>query len=181
MSASPVPQRLAATHRLFFALWPDLRVRAELARAFGAVAHAAGEPVPAENLHVTLEFLGAVPATRIGELATVGASVALPDAELRFDSLEWWRHAAALVARAAAPPPALLEVQAELRRELGARGFRVDARGFRPHVTLARRVTAEPALASLADVRVAVRELALLESTSSPRGVRYVPLASWSR
>jgi 2'-5' RNA ligase len=180
VSASPVPHRLGATHRLFFALWPDRQGRAELARAFAAVAHASGEPVPAENLHVTLEFLGAVPATRIGELADVGASLALPATELHFDSLEWWRHAAALVARAAAPPE-LLEVQAELRRELGARGFRVDARAFRPHVTLARRVTTAPALASVADARVAVRELALLESTSSPRGVRYVPLASWSR
>ena len=181
MSASPVPQGVGAAHRLFFALWPDRQNRAALAGAFAAVAHAAGEAVPAENLHVTLEFLGAVPATRIGELADVGASVTLPATELRFDTLEWWRHAAALVARATAPPSALLEVQAQLRRELGARGFRVDARAFRPHVTLARRVRTEPALGPVAELRIAAHELALLESTPVAHGVRYVPLASWSR
>lgn len=181
MSASPAPQRLGAAHRLFFALWPDAPNRAALARAVAAVAPAAGEAVPAENLHVTLEFLGAVPATRIGELADLGAAIVLPPTELRFDSVEWWRHAAALVARATVPPPQLLEAQAQLRRELGARGFRVDARPFRPHVTLARRVRTEPARGPVAELRLAVRELALLESTPSAHGVHYVPLASWSR
>jgi 2'-5' RNA ligase len=47
--------------RLFFALWPDARV---LARAVDAVAtlvpRGAGRPLRADQLHLTLEFLGNV-------------------------------------------------------------------------------------------------------------------------
>ena len=54
-----------AQRRLYFALWPDAALRATIARvAAGPAAVAGGRAVPAADLHVTLAFLGGVPAAR---------------------------------------------------------------------------------------------------------------------
>lgn len=60
--------------RLFFALEPDPAVRRALASLARALARATGGRVPqAEILHLTLAFLGQVPAGRHAELAAIGA------------------------------------------------------------------------------------------------------------
>jgi 2'-5' RNA ligase len=166
--------------RLFFALWPDASVRAAIAANF-APAVTVGTPVHAADLHVTLEFIGNVAAEQIAALTALGARLALPAGALALDRLEWWRAGALVVARASAPSAALLALQAELRAALGAGGYRVDARPFAPHLTLARRVGSRPSLAPLAPVEWPVRELALVESGAGAAGARYQPLASWTR
>jgi len=166
--------------RLFFALWPDEATRAALgAAAAGAAAAAGGRAVAAANLHLTLEFLGQVPDAQLDSLRAVGAALALPDESLLLDRLDWWRRAAMLVAAPSAPGQALLAAQADLRQVLKARGFRVDSRAFRPHVTLARKLTAPPPAAAPIAVAWPVRELALVESVPTPTGSRYTPLARW--
>ncbi len=176
MSADRLP-----TRRLFFALWPDDAAREALRAGFGtAVAGAGGRAVPAANLHLTLEFLGPVAEERLADLAALGGAVALPQEPLVLDRLNWWPRAATLVAAPSAPGAGLLAAQADLRQALNDRGFRVDSRPFRPHVTLARKVTAAPA-ATAASVRWPLGELALVESVPAPGGSRYTPLARWRR
>lgn len=168
--------------RLFFALWPDQAGRQALARAFGtALAATDGRAVPPEHLHLTLEFLGSVPDTQLASLAALGAAVVLPDEAVVLDRLGWWRPAATLVASASAPTPGLIAMQAELRAALAGRGFRVDSRPFRPHVTLARKVAVAPLLPKTASAAWPITELALVESVATPRGSRYRPLARWRR
>jgi 2'-5' RNA ligase len=59
----------AATHRLFFALWPDAPARAALVRLAHEIAHHGHGKAPREdNLHITLAFLGPVAAERVGAL-----------------------------------------------------------------------------------------------------------------
>jgi len=103
----------------------------------------------------------------------------MPDEMLVLDRLDWWRRAALLVAAPSAPGAGLLAVQEKLRDALKGRGFRVDSRPFRPHVTLAREVTAAPPAAPPAEVAWPVRELALVASVPAPGGSRYTPLARW--
>jgi 2'-5' RNA ligase len=167
---------------LFFALWPDDAVRSALVAACGAaLAVARGRAVPATNLHLTLEFLGPVAETALGDLAELGGAIALPDEVLVLDRLEWWRRAALLVAAPGAPGAGLLAMQAQLRQALSGRGFRVDSRPFRPHVTLARELAQAPPPAPPAAVAWPVGELALVESVPAPDGSRYTPLARWRR
>jgi 2'-5' RNA ligase len=176
VSDGPPPRR-----RLFFALWPDEAERRALVEAFGAaVAAAGGRTVATANLHLTLEFLGPVAAAELPALAALGATLALPDEALVLDRLDWWREAAVLVAVPSVPAAALAAAQAELRRTLKGRGFRVDSRPFRPHVTLAREVRAPPRPCP-ASVAWSIRDLALVESVASPTGSRYAPLARWRR
>ena len=170
-----------AQRRLFFALWPDAAERRALSLAFGgAIAAAGGRAVPPPQLHLTLEFLGRVADAELAPLAALAAAVPLPvDATLVLDRLDWWRRAALLVAVPSAPPSGLLALQATLREALSGRGFRVDSRPFRPHVTLVRKVAAAPGAVGAARVAWPVRELALVESLPSPAGSSYTPLARW--
>lgn len=169
-----------ARRRLFFALWPDDAERRALAAAFGAaLASTGGRAVPAQSLHLTLEFLGPVADAEFTSLAAVGSAVVLPDESLVLDRLEWLRRAALLFAAPSTPAAGLLALQAQLRQALKGRGFRVDSRPFRPHVTLARKVAAPPPAGYAACVAWSIRELALVESVATPAGSRYTPLARW--
>ncbi len=168
--------------RLFFALWPSPQDGAALARGFGAaLAGAGGRRMPVHDLHLTLEFLGAVPNARLPELDAIGAAAVLPEESVALDRLEWWRRAAVLVAAASATPPGLATLAANLRQSLSERGFRVDSRAFRPHVTLVRDVRAAPPSVVPAPVAWPVAVLALVESVPEAGGSRYVPLARWQR
>jgi 2'-5' RNA ligase len=167
--------------RLFFALWPEDADRRAVRAAFeAAVAAAGGRPVADANLHLTLEFVGAVDAAQRTELEAVGAGLTVRAAEVSLDRLDWWPRAATLVAAASAPAAGLLALQSTLRGALKARGFRVDERPYRPHVTLARRVAAPPPVSDAPIVRWPLRTVALVESERAPGGSRYVPLATWT-
>ena len=139
----------AASGRLFIALWPDDRVRQDLQAWQSAV----GWPpqarlVPARDLHLTLAFIGAVPAARLADLAML--DLRSPALDVVLDTVEFWRGGLAVLAPSRVPP-ALASWHARLVQALRQRELPVDARPFRPHVTVARRSTgarwgADPAL-----------------------------------
>jgi RNA 2',3'-cyclic 3'-phosphodiesterase len=66
------------TRRLFFALWPDATMQSALGEATRAIVSSSdGAPVPPQNFHFTLAFLGSVPESRIADLTPIAARVAL--------------------------------------------------------------------------------------------------------
>ncbi len=79
--------------RLFFALWPDEGVRAQLAH-WARELHAVcgGRPMRAENLHVTLAFLGSVEDGRVAEVERVAGEVAPRVVSLILDQPGYWKH-----------------------------------------------------------------------------------------
>jgi 2'-5' RNA ligase len=170
-----------ATHRVYFALWPDAVTRARLAAAVQPAASAVGgRAVAAESLHVTLAFVGAVSVPILGALARLGAAIAWPAGTLRLDVLEWWSgpRVAVLCASSAAAP--LLSVRASLCDRLAALGIEIEPTPFRPHLTIARDVRAAPASTGAA-VDFEATHVALVESTPTPgEPSRYRPLAAWA-
>ena len=96
---------------------------------------------PPRNLHLTLAFLGEVESKRLPELRSiVGGLNAFPRFELRFDRIGSFgeRVLFAGIRRS----DELAQIHALLTTELQSSGFDVEAREFKPHVTLARRVGA---------------------------------------
>lgn len=173
-------------HRLFFALWPDRELRRVLVEATeSVVAQVPGTPVPAGNLHVTLAFLGTVPATGIVDLLTVGGRNFWPRIELDFERVEYWPKPKILVAMPAAVPPSGLAVVDRLWNSLEPLGFTREARPWWPHLTLVRHVTRPPPRGT--ELRLSAPpsrdpgswKLALVESLTLPEGPRYTPLAEW--
>ena len=74
--------------RLFFAFWPDVETRHELARACRkAIKVSGGRPVAVDNLHVTVAFLGFVPQERLAEVSAVGAGLRTSAFDLVFDQV----------------------------------------------------------------------------------------------
>jgi RNA 2',3'-cyclic 3'-phosphodiesterase len=191
--------------RLFFALWPDAGMQAALADAVAAIVREAGEvndgdggggaravgavagarPVPANNFHLTLAFLGAVPRSRLEALSEIAAQVArdfasrnLPIA-VTLDTVEQWRKSGILCATASRTPPAAVELAEALKRALIAENFAPDLKAFRPHVTLARRFSAPIRKTPTGPLIWSFRDFALVESTPGPQGSAYRVVASW--
>src|SRR5689334_16068701 len=98
MTTAPHPANSTSAepaHRLFFALWPDEAMQAALADATRAViATSDGTPVLAQNFHLTLAFLGAVPASRTRELGDIARRVAVEahgPITIVLDEIDYWR------------------------------------------------------------------------------------------
>lgn len=136
MTAPPVMARL------FLALWPDAAVRAGLAGWRDRCGWPAGAAVvPTPKLHLTLHFIGAVPAGQLGAVAD-GLQVRVPPAfDLWFDRVAAWPRGLVALETGRAPPPQLVELHRALAAALQALGLPVERRRLRPHVTLARRAT----------------------------------------
>ncbi len=168
------------TQRLFFALCPDSATRARLARA-GAVLHRGwgGRPMRAENLHMTLVFLGAAPAGALDALLALGAAQNLPRTVLRLTHAECWQRSrvAVLCPDEAAVP--LLHLVGSLQRGLEAAGLTFDRRAWHPHVTLLRDARCDAGEAVLESIAWDVQEFALLASRHDVSSVRYEALGRW--
>lgn len=147
----------------------------------GSDAGCGGRPVPAESLHVTLAFLGSVPQRKLQPLAelargaaqTLRSALAGEDApgspiELTFDHLEYWRAAQLLCALPATPPARTVALARGLQGLLTAGGFTPDLKPFRPHVTVARKVSRPSPLTRMHPVVWRFAELALIESRTLP-------------
>ncbi len=129
----------------------------------------------AENLHLTLAFLGelegeAVRAAQEAVLSLKGEAFSLTlDRTGSFGGLYW----ASL--RESKPLEALA---AQVRRALDQRGLNYDRKPFRAHVTLARQVRAAgPFRIVLPPVETAAERVVLMQSSRVDGKLTYTPLA----
>jgi 2'-5' RNA ligase len=127
--------------RLFIALWPPTVVRRALQAWQAQWAWPSGATVVApESMHVTLHFLGSVPVARVDALrvALLAPVEWLEPFDLSLDRVERWPHGL-VVLSPRSPPEPMRQLQGRLAVALSGIGVPVEARAFRPHVTLARR------------------------------------------
>lgn len=172
------------TRRLFFGLWPDDATRAALSRATQSAArNSGGKPVPPENFHLTLAFLGSVAEEQVSTVVNPARPLRLAPLELMLDRFGWFEGPRVLWLGPSAELPTLTRFADELRQALVAAGVPPDARPFRAHVSIARKVTAapdlEPPLPVGLPVLWPVRGFALLQSETLSEGVRYSVLAEF--
>lgn len=100
------------TRRLFFALWPHHALQTALAAITRDVVLASGgRPVPPENFHVTLVFLGMVAGARVADVMAIATDVARGGVggslEVAFDAIEYWKKPKVICATARSPAWAL--------------------------------------------------------------------------
>lgn len=130
-----------ATRRLFFALWPDEPTRRQLVRETRRVVHhCGGKPVPPAHYHVTLAFIGNLPAERFDDIVAAGRATAAAQLELLFDRVGYWSRPRVLWAAPSRCPPALHALVSMLWDRLCAVGLEPEARAYQPHLTLCRKV-----------------------------------------
>ena len=168
--------------RLFFALWPDPRVRATIAHAAAALpADLRAHRVPPQNYHLTLAFVGEVAATQLALLQQIGRSQRFAGCTLKFDALEYWREPRVLVATAGQIPPELLELWTQLCRALTQnQSLRLEpVSPRRAHVTLARKVAQAPVLQAMSPFEWTSRDFSLVRSDTSGAHSVYTVVDTW--
>jgi RNA 2',3'-cyclic 3'-phosphodiesterase len=167
--------------RLFFALWPDPALRAALGdRIQRVMARSAGRPQRPDQWHVTLAFLGQVSGERLPAVRAAAGRVNQMPVTIEFDRIEYWRRPQVLCLVASRVAAGLATLVAQLHAALVNEGFALDARPFRPHLTLARKVRS--AADSCLDPPLVWRSdgFALVRSVTDPSGSRYEPLDWWN-
>ena len=170
---------MTVSRRLFFALWPDDALRARLAAEAERLApHCGGYPLPAENMHITLAFLGSVDASRLEALVDLTRAWPALNGEWTLDRLDHFPNPRIVWAGSQAPSPSLLTLHAELWRALSQHGFTAPQRDFTPHVSLVRQADrAAPQSRLPTPLRWRFDHLVLVESQLGDSGSRYRTLA----
>ena len=166
--------------RLFFALWPDDAVRAQLAR-WSSELHAAcgGRSTRPENLHVTLAFLGSVEEVRLAEVERAAGEVSPRAATLVLDRPGYWKTNRIAWAGASLVPRELEALVSDLRGALAKSQIPFDAKAFVSHVTLLREAREPEAIPALAPIEWRLDSFALVQSVTLPRGSRYEVRKRW--
>ena len=152
------------TARLFLAIWPDAALREQLGRHVEQWHWGAAARYASDDWHLTLHFLGALPLDSVDRLRK-GLAVCFAPFELTLDHPQQWPQGLAILAPDPVPG-ALLQLQQSLAQALAFLGLKVEARPFRPHVTLARRAAdARPPVQSIEPIHWPVSIYVLARST----------------
>lgn len=189
MSREPNASR-EPSRRLFFALWPDEAMQGALAEASReALRRSDGQPVPVQNYHFTLAFLGSVVESRIEGVQAVATRVAAAFREVRqtsgarvrigLDRIEYWKKHEILCATSTTPSADAAALSEALKQALTAEGFAPDLKPFRAHVTLARKVRRATADRTLPPIWWDFPAFHLVESQTLPSGSLYSSRAKW--
>ncbi len=174
--------------RSFIALPLPRRQRAMLAALADRLDLA--DPVPEDNYHITLAFLGDVPPPMLAEVDLALSGLLFPpfEVEIRgigvFGTFEAPRSLHAKVV----PAPPLSHLQRKVVRAAEMAGLELRRRRFTPHVTLARFGRSRPPhdlmarIAAEGDFALApftVRSFVLYRSELTRHGPFYEPLARY--
>lgn len=161
--------------RLFYALWPDDDVRAELMRQQALIQ---GSKTRYVNFHLTLAFLGQQPAALLPVLKSILEQLPQSAFTLVLDRIGYFTQKKTAWSGMHAVPDALTLLHHALAEALvqNNTGFHPPAE-FRPHVTLARNADTPDEL-PFSPIVWTCNHVALVESITEPDGVVYRVLAS---
>jgi len=155
-------------------LWPDAATRVALVHAARkAVKRCGGRPVPPDNYHITLAFLGNQPAALFDDIVRAGSAVAGAPVELALDRFGYFPKPRVFWIGARERPSALTRLADKLWDRMEDLGLRREQRPFQAHVTLARKVAALPEVSSPSPLIWRASSFALIESVTEQRGAVY--------
>jgi 2'-5' RNA ligase len=137
------------------------------------------KPVPMQNLHLTLRFLGQSSEAQAWQLWDRLSAASLPAFSVRLDELLCWPGPRVLCLAGAMTDPGLQRLDALITQAAASAGYPPAQHPLHPHLTLARGARQLPSTPVTVPVlQVQPTELHLYQSVSTPAGVRYPVLAS---
>ncbi len=167
--------------RLFFGLLPDKEVHeqlVELSRSFPIVKGV--RPVPNNNLHITLQFLGDLEANERKCLEKKMVQTFVQAFSLRLDLYGYFKLSQTLWLGCSSYPRELTRLVNHLKSIAEHCGVNTDEGIYKPHVTLFKKVPK----AEFPDIPFTITwratEFHLLESVSDENTTRYNKLATYS-
>jgi len=164
--------------RLFFALWPSDKVRKQIDSFNCSISSAHLKKVKADNLHVTLVFLGNVDTESELMLRQSVGDIKVEPFELYFDQLGFWPKPRILCLLTQHYDEQLLILFNQLKKKVEQCGIKIEERPYKPHITVARKAT------RLIDTKAfsigwPQQSFCLVESCRTADGVHYQVLQRW--
>ncbi|WP_457671499.1 RNA 2',3'-cyclic phosphodiesterase [Thiolapillus sp.] len=170
---------VSGNKRLFFALWPDPEVRSRLADLQTRLPQIQGNWVHPMDLHVTLQFLGVVPANRQHCVLDAASAVQALPFVLEITRLDFWPKPRIAWAGPEKIPQELLQLVQALGQHLRKCGCKPEKRAYRPHVTLLRKTTPGMAQVLAQPVVWPVDHFVLVESRPGGEPPWYEVVETW--
>jgi 2'-5' RNA ligase len=171
--------------RIFFAIWPDNDAQKQLAglvKQLRLESLCGGRKIKAENIHLTLVFVGKVYPDSLNALYDAGDKInrsRSPAFDLVIDKIHYWKHNHIVYLAPGKVPHELVNLVSVLREAISAAGFSLEQRAYAPHITLMRNAFCQP-LPELAEpVAWRVREWTLVKSEQTSNGSVYTPICCW--
>ena len=161
--------------RLFFALWPDQKVRESLSEAYAKIPQLSGQGrlVNPANFHITLHFLGNIPVQQVACFLDYARQVQSQPFQLEITQSGYFKKPQISWLAPVEIPRALIKLQGLLGRKIRNCGFQPEVRTFRPHVTMARKITQNFKMQQIETINWHVDSFALVESVSWSGSVEY--------
>ena len=168
--------------RLFFAIELPGEVREQLIHWRAAqFPPEEGRPVAADNLHLTLAFLGDVSAEKQHALTQLAGRIRQPGFTLKLDDAGQWLRSRVVWLGMRQPPRGLLQLANMLRAQAARSGCYQSPQPFHPHLTLLRHAAqAVPIPPPGFHWEIPVTEFVLYESRVVGHRTRYTPLQRWT-
>ena len=166
--------------RLFFALRPNTQVRERMvALQKGLLSGTKIRAVSAENLHMTLVFVGKVADQQIPDLSQCADKIQINPFEMLLDRCGHWRRPQICWLGCQPGIGPLERLVDDLKARLNdCLELKLDER-FVPHVTLARKIRLALPERQFEPIPWFVNDFHLMESVSGAKGVSYRSLAKW--
>jgi 2'-5' RNA ligase len=140
---------------------------------------AASPRVPPENYHMTLAFVGEVPASQVATLRKIGGSQRASGCTLRFDAYEYWPEAEVIVAAAREIPSSLERLWQQIHADLAQHNQALEHTRLRAHVTIARKVPQAPVLQAMSAFAWKVQAFSLMQSNTAGARPIYTVVDTW--
>ena len=171
---------MAETERLFFALWPEAQQQQDWADlAKNLIPAGSGRLIHAQNLHLTLVYLGEITIDVHQRLEQLADAIHSASFELKLERFGHWSRPQVLWWGPKQTPVRLIELVESLRRAARACDIEVEQRPYAAHMTLARKVRRAPGRLTAEPHIWQVDEFALVRSTLLPEGAEYEVVRRW--
>lgn len=166
--------------RLFYALWPNNEVRAQLAALREpVVSDYAGRPTRADTLHMTMLFMGDRPELDVPTLLDCGDRIRAAAFTLDVNGRCHFPNAKVAWLGCTDPPDALNDLWTALRKEVDPMFPDYPHRDYQPHIAVARECLHFPSPRPIPTVQWQVEDFVLIDSRLTPGGPVYRVLRHW--
>jgi len=155
--------------RLFFALYPDDKVRSHLTKLIQQIPGT--RCVKSQNLHLTLHFIGQ---TNVQDcLIDRAEKIRCKPFNLVFDHYGYFNRAKVFWAGPKQYPDGLSQLARNCAISSVACGCSEHNESFTPHVSLIRKVSFKPELQNFEPIEWTVHNFCLMKSESNQAGIQY--------
>jgi len=162
--------------RLFIAINFEEEIKSKINEIIDKIKGYAvqGRFVKKEHMHLTLEFLGEVPKERLDDIKSVMDIINSSPFKLSLTGLGYFRRKEGNIYWLGVKDnKALMDLQSRLHNLLLAKGYELENREYKPHVTIGRRVCLEDTLnenelmKTISDIIIKVNSIDLMKSKIS--------------